>query len=181
MNWMYKLEQKLGRYAIYDLHKYLAGAYALGLIAGMFIDLSDVFGFSIELILQGQIWRIATWVLCADGGILSLLFVYCVFNIGKSFEYIVGPFRMNVYLFGGMLLNVIGAIVVYVTTYYVLGQGFDTSISNYHVLFSIFLALAICVPEETVYLSFLFPIKMKWMFLIYMLGMVVELYNYYDR
>lgn len=181
MNWMYKLEQKWGRYAIYNLHKYLAGAYAIGLILSMFLDINSYLSFSVELILQGQIWRLVTWVFCADGGsLLSLLFVYCVFNIGRSFEQMVGTFRMNVYLIGGMLLNIIGGILVYVVTFFIFGQGQDIYLTNYYVLFSIFLALALCMPEGTVYFSFLFPMKMKWMFLIYIVGLVYELYSYFN-
>jgi len=46
-------------------------------------------------------------------------------------------------------------------------------------LFTIFMALALCIPEGTVYLSFLFPIKMKWMFLIYIVGLIYQLYRYF--
>ena len=182
MNFMDKLERKFGRYAVYGLQKYLVGAYAIGLILNVFsIDLYPYLGFSMQLILKGQIWRLVTWIFCADSSsLLTLLFVYCVFNIAQSFEQMVGTFRMNVYLIGGMLLNILGGSLIYLITFLMFGVGQDIYITNYYILFSIFLALALCMPEGTVYLSFLFPIKMKWMFLIYIAGLVYELYSYYQ-
>ncbi len=182
MNFMEKLERKYSKYAVYGLHKYLVGAYCIGLILNIFsIDISTYMGFSMELILRGQIWRLVTWIFCASSGdILSLIFIYCVFNMAHSFEYMVGTFRMNVYLIGGMLWNVIGGILVYVITYFIMGEGISISLTNYYVLFTIFMALALCMPEGVVHLNFLFPIKMKWMFLIYILGLLYELFVYYN-
>lgn len=181
MNLMDKLERKWGRYAVSGLHKYLAGAYAIGLLLNLFSDITSYFEFSVELILQGQIWRLVTWVFCANGSsLISLLFIYCVLNIGQSFEQMVGTFRMNVYLIGGMILNVIGGMLVYIVTFLLFGYGQDVYLTNYYVLFSIFLALALCMPDGVVRLNFLFPVKMKWMFWIYIAGLVYELYYYFD-
>lgn len=182
MNFMDKLQQKFGRYAVYNLQKYLIGAYCIGLVLDLLsINVTGYLGFSMDLILQGQIWRLVTWVFCADGGsLISLIFLYCVYNMAQSFEQMVGTFRMNVYLVGGMLLNFIGGVLVYVITFLLLGQGISVHLTNYEMLFTIFMALALCIPEGTVYLSFLFPIKMKWMFLIYIAGLIYQLYVYYS-
>lgn len=182
MNFMDKLQQKFGKYAVYNLQKYLIGAYCVGLILNMLsVPVTGYLGFSMDLILQGQIWRLVTWVFCADGGsLISLLFLYCVYNMAQSFEQMVGTFRMNVYLVGGMLLNLVGGILVYLITFLLLEQGISVRLSNYDMLFTIFMALALCIPEGTVYLSFLFPIKMKWMFLIYIAGLIYQLYVYFS-
>ena len=42
-----------------------------------------------------------------------------------------------------------------------------------------FMALALCMPEAQVYLYFLIPVKMKWMFAVYIGFSVFELYSYY--
>lgn len=182
MNFMDKLQQKFGKYAVYNLQKYLIIAYCIGLVLDMLsVNLTGYLGFSMELILQGQIWRLVTWIFCASGGdLISLIFLYCVYNMAKSFEQMVGTFRMNVYLVGGMILNLIGGILVYVVTFLLLGEGVDVYLTNYYVLFSIFMAVALCMPEGVVHLNFLFPVKMKWMFLIYIAGLIYELYVYYS-
>jgi len=182
MNFMDKLNRKFGKYAVYNLQKYLILAYCAGLVLNMLnVNVSGLLGFSMDAILHGQIWRLVTWVVCADGGsFISLIFLYCVYNMAQSFEQMVGTFRMNVYLVGGMLLNLIGGILVYVITLLLLGQGISVRLTNYEMLFTIFMALALCIPEGTVYLSFLFPVKMKWMFLIYIAGLIYQLYTYFS-
>ncbi len=178
---MDKLQKKFGRYAVYNLQKYLILAYCVGLVLNMLrVDVSGLLGFSMEAILHGQIWRLVTWIFCADGGsFISLIFLYCVFSMAQSLEQMLGTFRMNVYLVGGMILNLLGGILVYVITLLLLGQGISVRLTNYEMLFTIFMALALCIPEGTVYLSFLFPIKMKWMFLIYIVGLIYQLYRYF--
>lgn len=179
---MDKLQKKFGKYAVYNLQKYLIFAYTFGLLLNLFqLDVSGFLGFSVDKILQGQVWRLITWVFCADGGsIISLLFIYCVYSMAQSFEQMVGTFRMNVYLIGGMILNLLGAILVYVITLLLLGEGVSVHLTNYEMLFTLFIAFALCMPEATVYLYFLIPIKMKWMFIIYILGLIFQLYTYYS-
>ena len=182
MNFMDKLQKKFGKYAVYDLQKYLILAYSVGLVLSFLsVDVSTILGFSMEHILQGQIWRLVTWVCCAEGGsIISLLFIYCVYSMSRGFEQMVGTFRMNVYLVGGMILNLLGGIFVYVLTDVLLGYGISVKLTNYDVMFSLFMAYALCMPEATVYLYFILPIKMKWMFFIYIAGVVYQLYVYFS-
>lgn len=182
MNLMDKLHKKFGKYAVYNLQKYLILAYCVGLVLNMLsVNVSGLLGFSMDAILHGQIWRLVTWVFCADGGsFISLIFLYCVFSMAQSLEQMLGTFRMNVYLVGGMILNLLGGILVYVITLLLLGQGVSVRLTNYEMLFTIFMALALCIPEGTVYLSFLFPVKMKWMFLIYIVGLIYQLYQYFS-
>lgn len=181
MNFMDKLQKKFGKYAVYDLQKYLILAYCFGTVLSMLsVPVAGYLGFSVDAILKGQVWRLVTWVFCADSGsLITLLFLYCVYNMARSFEQMVGTFRMNVYLVGGMIFNLISAILVYLLTWGLLGQGISVNLSNYDLLFTIFMALALCMPEATVYLSFLFPIKMKWMFVVYLALSVYQLYGFF--
>ena len=99
MNWMYKLEQKYGRYAIYDLHKYFVITYLIGFalnyIGGGAI--LEYLSFDMNAILAGQIWRLVTWILCVyrGGGIfvytevaaslgLFLCFAFCLWDRAYS-------------------------------------------------------------------------------------------------
>lgn len=179
---MDKLYKKFGKYAVYNLQKYLIFAYTFGVLLNLLqLDVSGLLGFSMDAILRGQVWRLVTWVFCADGSsIISLLFIYCVYSMAQGFEQMVGTFRMNVYLIGGMILNLLGAILVYVLTFFLLGQGVSVNLTNYEMLFTLFMAFALCMPEATVYLYFLIPIKMKWMFFIYIAGLIYQFYTYYS-
>ena len=179
---MDKLHKKFGKYAVYDLQKYLILAYSVGLVLSMLnVNVDQFFGFSMDAILHGQIWRLVTWLFCADGGsLISLLFLYCAYSMARSFEQMVGTFRMNVFLVGGILLNLLGALFVYGLSLLLIGEGISIRLTNYDMLFSIFMALALCMPEAQVYLYFLIPVKMKWMLAVYIGFSVFELYSYFS-
>lgn len=184
MNWMYKLEQKWGRYAIYDLHKYFVFIYFIGFALNFIGDgvVRNYLAFSVPAILSGQVWRLVTWIFCVynGGGFLGILFMLCLIPMGKNLEYFLGTFRMNVYLFGGIILNIIGGFVVYFGSWLILGEPLPVVLSMYYILLSTFMALAICIPEATVNLYFILPIKMKWMLVVYYLELLYELYQYYS-
>lgn len=182
MNWMNKLERKWGKYAIYNLHKYIVFAYFIGFLLNYIApDLVSYMQFSMQAILQGQIWRLVTWIFCGTGSsIFTLLFLICLIPMGQTLERFLGTFRMNVYLIGGMLLNVIGGVLVYFVSYLILGFGLPVYLTNYYILLSMFMALAICMPDATVNLYFILPIKMKWMLVIYLVELAYELYVYYS-
>ena len=64
LNWLDKLERKLGRYAIPNLTVYLLAGYVIG--CGIIYLMPNLIGWlTLEpaLILRGQIWRIISWVL----------------------------------------------------------------------------------------------------------------------
>ena len=176
MNFMDKLERKWGRHAIPELHKYLVFAYFLGYLANIISPIMvSYMQFDMRLILQGQIWRLVTWIFsCNSTGWLTLLFLFCLLSMGRSLEYVMGTFRMNVLLFGGMFLNLIMGILLYVIL------GIPVQLSNYYTLISMYMALAICMPEAQVHLYFLIPIKMKWMLAVYLFSMALELWTYYS-
>ena len=183
MNFMNKLERKFGRYAIYGLHKYVVGAYFIGMILSYLPgNFMSYLNFSMDYILRGQIWRLVTWVFCGTGGggFFAVLFLLCLLPMGQTLERFLGTFRMNVYLIGGMLLNIVGGIVVYLVSSLILGVGLPVYLSNYYILLSMFMALGILMPDATVNLYFILPIKMKWMLIVYYLELLYELYTYYS-
>lgn len=181
MNLMQKLERKWGRYAVYNLHKYVIIAYFIGFVLSYLAPgVVSYFQFSLSAILHGQIWRLVTWVFCVNnGGIFTLLFLMCLIPMGQTLERFLGTFRMNVYLIGGMLLNVVGGILVS-GVFLALGISLPVYLSNYYILLSMFMALAICMPDATVNLYFILPIKMKWMLVVYLLELLYEIYVYYS-
>lgn len=182
MNWMDKLERKWGRYAIPELHKYFVFALLLGLIINEIKpELLTYTMFSIPDILKGQVWRLVTWVVYPQsGGIFMILFMLCLIPMGRHLEHFIGTFRMNVYLIGGIIVSAISAILVYVVTALIFGTGFPVMLSAYYILLSIFMALAICMPDATVNLYFILPIKMKWMLVVYLLELGYELWQYFS-
>jgi len=102
MNFLNKMERKIGKYAIPNLSLYLILGYVLGYIL-RFISpaIMDFLTLNPYLILRGQIWRLVTWIIIPPSGldlftIIMLMFYY---SIGTQLERIWGTYRYNLYLF----------------------------------------------------------------------------------
>lgn len=171
MNWLNKLERKIGKYAITNLSVWLIGAYVIGyLISYMAPAVAAYLTLEPYYILHGQIWRLITWVLIppSDLGILTFIMLFFYYSLGTTLEKTWGTFRYNVYIFSGILFTIVGAFLLYFIMT-ILGSGgigtlgMGAIFSTYYINLSIFLAFAACYPEMKVMLYFIIPIKIKWM------------------
>jgi len=179
MNWIDKLERKFGRHGgIQNLTVYIIICYVIGyLLTYMNPSLLSMMSLDVSKILQGQIWRLVTWVIYppSTGNFLlfaiSILFFY--YPIGTSLERTWGSFRYTLYIFSGLLFVLIAAFITYfVTGGFVVIDGMTYMIggsvfTTYYVSLSVFLAYAACYPDMQILLWFVIPIKMKWMGLVY--------------
>lgn len=191
---MNKLERKIGKYAIRNLSRYLVGAYAIGYLLyflGSLTGTSVLSYLTLEpyfIIHNFQIWRLISWILIPYGSTGFLGFFFAVimmilyYQLGSILERTWGTFRFNVYIFGGIILTIIGAFLLhgilsalygpgYILATGAIGGMFSTSYINQ----SIFLAFAVCYPNMEVMLYFILPIKMKWMAVFYAVLIVINL------
>lgn len=184
MNWMDKLERKWGRYAIVNLSRYFVFAQVIGLLVELVAPgLMDYMSFSMAAILHGQVWRLVSWIFTPTSSldIFGILFLFCVLMWGSQLEGMLGTFRMNLFMWGSVVLCDVAGILVYVITKIVLGQGLSPYLSTYYILMTMLLAIALCMPEGEVRLYFVLPIKMKWMLvfeLVYLGYQVVRIFSY---
>ena len=112
MNFLNKMERKFGKFAIPNLTFWLIGAWVLGFIIRYTMpEVQTLLTLEPRLILQGQGWRIVSWLLIPPSvNILFLIFfLSCYYFIGTSIEQAIGTFRYNVYLIGGLLCTLAGA------------------------------------------------------------------------
>lgn len=183
MNWMNKLERKLGRYAVPYITRYLVFAnligYFLKMIGGGVI--MQWLDFSPYHILHGQIWRLLTWVFVPSSGlsVWALLFMVCLLMLGQNMEMALGTFRMNVYFVGGILLSDIGGLLIYGISWAILGAGIPIYLSMYYILFSLYLMLGLFMPDAEVRLYFVLPIRMKWLMIVYFVTLGYEIFSYF--
>ena len=174
LNWLDKLERKLGRFAIPNLTVYLLIGYVIGF--GVMYLMPEMVGYlTLEpaLILRGQVWRLISWVLIPPTtNLISLVFlVLLYYSLGTALERTWGSFRYNVYIFSGLLFTVLAVFGLYAFYYFRYGVEVPLSVigligTNY-ITMSIFLAFAAIYPNMEVMLYFILPIKMKWMALVY--------------
>ena len=174
MNWLDKLERKLGRFAIPNLTVYLLAGYVIGLaVVYLMPEMLGWITLEPALILRGQVWRIISWVLIPPTtSPISLLFlVLLYYSLGTALERTWGTFRYNVYIFSGLLFTVLAVFILYAIFYFGFNVELPLSsvglVSTNYITMSIFLAFAAIYPEMEVYLYFILPVKMKWMALVY--------------
>lgn len=183
---MSNFERKYGKYAIPNLSTMLILCYAVGYVI-QYINSSflDFLTLNPYQILQGQVWRLITWVVVPPsmGNILTtVIMLYFYWSIGSSLERTWGAYRYNVYIFSGMLFTVIGSFIALGLGYLVYGNTWDLSnaqsaaalfrlgssfFSTQYINMSIFLAFAATFPNVQVLLMFIIPIKVKWMGIVY--------------
>lgn len=172
MNFLNKMERKLGKYAIQNLTFWLIGFYILGYIIEF--TMPNVLAWlALEpyYVMQGQVWRLVSWILIPPSTnlIFMIFMLMCYYFIGISIEHAIGTFRYNVYLLGGMIISTISAMALYGINYLVTGtylRGIGDSFSTNYINMSLFLTFAVLFPNAQFQLYFLIPVKAKWMGII---------------
>ena len=113
--------------------------------------------FNRSLILQGQIWRLITYIFIPNSsGIWLFLLLFCYYSIGRMLEGCMGTLRFTMFYFCGVLLMDLGALLL------------GTTASTYYLHLSLFLALATMFPDNRVLLFYIIPIKMKYLAWVYL-------------
>lgn len=172
-----KLERKFGRFAIPDLIRYMVVIYCLGAALGFAGELGIIdsnfyynyFALNMDAVFHGQVWRLFTYLLepygFGTGGsfVFNLLFFFIKVNLffmfGRSLEQAWGTFRFNLYIFTGFILNIIAALVMYLSPLHfeIYASGFE------YIYWAMFFAFALYNPDMEFLLYFVLPIKAKWL------------------
>lgn len=192
---MSKFEKKFGKYAIPNLSLILVVCYVAGYILQL---VNPGFMYYLTLdpyqILHGQVWRLFTWIISPPSSLdfFTLLMLFFYYSLGTSLERVWGTYRFNVYIWGGMLITIIAAFLTMGVCYLLFGEVLadeatakavfqfgSLMFSTYYINMSIFLAYAITYPEYQILIMFIFPVKVKWMGVIYGILLVVDMIRYF--
>ena len=152
-----ELERKIRPFTIPNLMQYIVIGQGV-IFALMYIwptlgyRIYSTISLSRSAILQGQIWRPLTFVICppSSSPIFIIFALYFYYFIGQSLERMWGTVRFNLFYWVGML----GAIIACMITGYA-----DNSYLN----LSLFFAYAAIWPDQQVLLFMIIPIKMKYL------------------
>lgn len=191
MNFIYKIEKKIGKYAIRNLSLILILCYAAGyLMQFMNSEFLNYLTLNPYAILHGQVWRLVSWILIPPNEsniFFALIMMVFYYSIGTTLERTWGTFQYNLYIFSGMFFTVLGSFLLMGFTYLfrpllievnsapVVFSTVSRAFSTYYVNMSIFLAFASTFPDNTVLLMFIIPIKVKWLGIVYGLFLVYEM------
>ena len=184
MRFIDKLERKYGRYGIENLTMYIIISYVLG-YALMYINPGalSMLSLNVTKILQGQVWRLITWIVYPPSTssplwfVIAILFFY--YPISASLEHTWGKFKFTLYILSGMIFTVIAAFILPFVMGGVLDGLGGIIFSTYYISLSIFLAYSLTYPDMTVLLMFVIPIKMKWMSIVYAAIVIYDVARYF--
>ena len=117
-------------------------------------------------ILQGQVWRLVTWVVVPNASSPFMLLLTCYFYywIAVMLEREWGTARFTLFYLSGMVLSVVIGMLVglagvaQINPYYLL---YPMNLS-YYLNLSIFLVLSVLYGEMQVLLFFVIPIRVKY-------------------
>lgn len=154
-NWLNRLERKYGRFGIPNLTNILVAGQVLVFAVELFVNSAITLwlGLSRFLLLQGQVWRVLTFVFIpfSGGSILSVVLgIYFTWFIGTALEREWGDFRYTVYFLLGMAGTVLACLLTGITA------------STYCLSLSLLLAFAMLYPEVQILLFFVIPIRVKY-------------------
>ena len=183
MRFIDKLERKYGRYGIENLTMYIIISYVLG-YALMYINPGalSMLSLNVTKILQGQVWRLITWIVYPPSTSSPLWFVIAIlffYPISASLEHTWGKFKFTLYILSGMIFTVIAAFILHFVMGGVLDGLGGIIFSTYYISLSIFLAYSLTYPDMTVLLMFVIPIKMKWMSIVYAAIVIYDVARYF--
>lgn len=161
MKLLRNLRNRFERFCFQNRHKGIPSLMLYVVIANLVVYIMSMFDnsntlfrvlyFNRDLILQGQIWRLVTFVFTGAfsyGNILLvLLFSFCYYSLGRAIENIWGTFRFNLFYFSGIILMDIYAMV------------FNCYADPYYLNLSLLLSYSTLYPNAQFLLLFIIPVK----------------------
>ncbi len=175
-----------------NLMLYIALGNALVLIMSMVnggAALYELLCFDKGKILQGQVWRLVTYVFTqSGGGYLSLLFLYFFYMLGRHVESSMGTLKFNLFYFSGVILMDVFAmifcpilpengILTEEMASFLIAVLSEYSQMAYYLHLSLILAFATLYPESRFMIFFIIPIKAWVIALIYLLLECIAIFN----
>ena len=151
---------------IRNLMMYISLGSALLYVMGM-ISQNDTLYYALcfdrDLILQGQVWRLFSYVLTYGYGdpqiVLVAIGLLCYYSIGQAMEHIWGTFRFNLFYLCGILLQDLFCMIF----------GGWATVDNLNL--SLFLSYATLFPNASFLLFFIIPLK-AWILGVFYLGIM---------
>lgn len=180
-----KLEKKFGKYAVPDLIKYVVALYCAGAVIGIINPnfYYQYLSLNMKAVFHGQVWRLFTFLIepygfsQGMGFLISLIFFFFQVQLfllfGRSLEQAWGTFRFNMYFFSGYLLNIIAALILYVSPLH--ATQYDSGFQ--YIYWSMFFAFALLNPNMEFLLYMVLPIKVKWLAILDAALMVYQIFN----
>ena len=150
--------------------------------------LYELLCFDKNKILQGQVWRLITYVFTQSGSsFLELIFLYFFYMLGKHVENTMGTLKFNLFYFSGVvLMDIFAMIFGPIVPEGPVTQAEYTYLTNvlpvywqmaYYLHLSLILTFATTHPDSQFMIFFILPIKAWVMALVYLALTAVQIFN----
>ena len=176
---MKKLRQRFERFCLRNRDKgipnlmlYLCLGSGIVTFAGMLNGgdlLYRLLCFDKTAILQGQVWRLFSWLLTEQlgGSLLSFLFLYFFYRLGSAVEHSIGTFKFNLFYLVGVVIMDVFAMVFCPTEQVLIGdmlippEAFTYFYGDmaYYLHLSMVLAYSTMYPDSQFLIFFIIPVK----------------------
>lgn len=144
--------------------------------------------FNKAKILQGEIWRLFTYVFTesAGGSFFTLIFLYFFYLLGRHIEQSMGTFKFNLFYLSGMILMDAFAMIFCPTEIVIFGEYYATpefftdyiyANMAYYLHLSLILSFATTHPDSQFLIFFIIPIKAWIMGIVYLVLIAAEIFN----
>jgi len=176
LNFLDKMERKIGRFAIPGLIRYVIACYIIGFGLRYFArEILFLLMLSPAHILEGEVWRLLTWVIVPPDVHPIFVIFLCLlyYRLGMALERTWGAFKFNLYFFSGIIFTILGAFILFLLARpvapelaLVMSQRIMVMISTNYINLSLFLAFAMIYPETELYLMLAIPVKIKYLAMV---------------
>ena len=166
-----KMERKTRFLSKPPLMLILVIAYAAGYaVCRIFPSAKMWLVFWPDMIMQGQLWRLVSFLLVpsSDNIFLILLTCFIYFSIARSLERVIGRWRVNFFLILGIVLLILAGFLYHLVFLkkeaYLLWLYYP--LNTYYLYAMLFVLFAMIYPDARFLLMFIIPIRGKWMVFI---------------
>ena len=165
MNWIDKLEKRFGGFAIQNLALYLvAGQVIVWSLVWFKFATVDLFMFNPILFAQGQIWRAFTFIFVPPVTMhpIFLAFAWYIFwMMSSALEREWGVFKYNLFIWLAIIFTLVSSLIFPRVLY-----------SNNYIALTVFFAFATLYPDFEFLMFFILPVKVKWLALLALAGLL---------
>lgn len=149
---------------------------------------TDFLVFDKAKILEGQVWRLFTWLftdVLSANPLLNILFLYFFYRLGRGVELTVGTFKFNLFYLGGVILMDVFALIfcpvedVIIGNYLITAEQFAGLYSGmaYYLHLSLVLAYATSYPDARFLILYIIPIPAWVLGLVYLVLVGINVFN----
>ena len=152
--------------------------------------LYDLLSFDKGKILQGQVWRLFTYIFTYNIGsnpILVIIGLVCFYSLARAIENAWGTFRFNLfYLTGVILMDIFamicspawnGQLVAESDIIAYMFHGFYSSRMAYYLHMTMLIGFATMYPDTRFLIFFIIPVKAWILGLLYLVINAIEMFN----